>query len=114
MSAATHIIVEAKDDRDDGMAREIAGDLAEAYPGHPWHVFIGGGMLVIKHGLMSAKWGVARKYSRIAWGATVRKKTVVFAAGELLERAGMARGPMIEGQYKRQVEGIPTKDLQLA
>lgn len=111
---SAHVIVEAKNDADDGMAKEIAGHLCEAYPGHPWHVFLGDGLLVIKHGLLSAKWGMARKYKNLAFDAGVRKKEVIFAAGELLERAGMVRGPMIEGQYQRKVEGIPTKDLLLS
>ena len=106
-----HMIVEADDNRDDGMANEIAGILGEAYPGHPWHVRIGGGMLIIKHMRVSQKWGVARKYSRVSWDAAVRKREVVMAAGEFLERAGLTRGRMVEGQFKRVLDGAPTKDL---
>lgn len=109
-----HLIVEADDDRDDGMASEVGAILAQAYPGHPWHVRIGQGMLIIKHMRMSAKWGIARRYSRFTWDAAVRKREIVLAAGELLERAGLTRGQIVEGEYKRVVEGVPQKDLALA
>lgn len=109
-----HIIVEADDDRDDGLAKEIAGLLAEAYPGHPWHVRIGGGSLIIKHMKLSNKWGMVRRCDRLTWDAKVRKHEVVMAAGEFLERAGLTRGSVIEGQFKRQVEGLPQKDVLLA
>lgn len=109
-----HIITEADDDRDDGMAKEVAAILAEAYPGHPWHVRIGQGVLTIKHMRLSAKWAMVRKYSRIAFDASVRKREIVMAAGEFLERAGLARGAAVDGALGRSVDGIPHKDLLVA
>lgn len=109
-----YIITEADDDRDDSMAREIGGHLAEAYPGHPWHVRIAQGVLIIKHMRLSAKWAIVRRYSRVAWDAAVRKREVVMAAGEFLERAGLARGKAKDEGIARKVEGIPTKDLVIA
>lgn len=106
-----HIIVEAADNRDDSMAQDIGRALIEAYPGHPWHVSITGGVLVIKHMKMSAKWGIARRYDRLTWDASARKKESVMAAGELLERAGLPRGRVLDGVVVGKVEGIPKKDL---
>lgn len=106
-----HIITEADDDRDDSMTKEIAGVLAEAYPGHPWHIRIGQGMLIIKHMKLTSKWGIARRIDRLVWDAANRKREVVMAAGELLERAGLTRGRAKEGEYQRKVDGVPTKDL---
>lgn len=106
-----HIICEADDDRDDGMAKEIGSILAEAYPGHPWHIRIGGGVLIIKHMKVSQKMGIARRYQRIGWDAAVRKREVVMAAGEFLERAGLTRGRVIEGEFVKTMEGAKDKDL---
>jgi hypothetical protein len=49
MSQGYNVIVEADDDRDDGTAAEVARILCEAYPGHPWHVRVGKGVIIIKH-----------------------------------------------------------------
>lgn len=110
-TAAYNIIVEADDDRDDLMARDVASCLCDAYPGHPWHVRIGKGVLIIKHMRITQKWGVARRYDRLTWDAKARKREVIMAAGELLERAGMARGKAVDGQTIYRVEGIPQKDV---
>ncbi len=109
-----HTIVEADDNRDDAKASEVMGILCEAYPGHPWHVRIGGGMIVIKHARLSTKWAFCRRYDSVTFDAKVLKRTIVMAAGEYLERAGLTRGRAIEGEGKRMVDGIPQKDLVLA
>ncbi len=109
--SAYNIVTEADDDRDDLLAKEIACILAEAYPGHQWHVRIGGGMLVIKHMRLSDKMGIARKYDRLTWDAGRRKKEVVMAAGEFLERAGLTRGRVVEGEVAKMVEGATEKQL---
>lgn len=106
-----HIIVEADDNRDDAMAGDVATALLEAYPGHPWHIRVAKGMLVIKHMKLSAKIGVARRYDRLTWDSNARKREVVMAAGELLERAGLTRGRVIEGEFAKVVEGVKDKHL---
>lgn len=106
-----NLIVEADDDRDDVMAGDVAKALAEAYPGHPWHIRIGGGILMIKHMKLSDKMGIARKYSRLTWDAGRRRREVVMAAGEFLERSGLTRGRIVEGEVAKMVEGAKEKHL---
>lgn len=108
-----NVIVEADDAADDLMAGDVARALCEAYPGHPWHVRIGKGLLIIKHMKLSYKAGIARRYSRLTWDANARKREVVMAAGEYLERAGLTRGRAVEGEVEvvQAVEGIDQKHL---
>ncbi len=104
-----HVVVEADHSLDEPVAGEIARALCEAYPGHPWHVAITGGLIVIKHLRMTAKWGMIRKYDAVHDANRLRRE-VVSAAGELLERAHMLRGRATEDRVSL-VEGIPKKDL---
>lgn len=110
-AAAYNVIVEADDNRDDLLARDIGRVLCEAYPGHQWHVRIGKGVLIIKHMRITSKWGIARRYDRLTWDAKARKREVVRAAGELLERAGLTRGRVVEGEVAKTVDGVPQKDV---
>lgn len=105
------VIVEADDDRDDLMAADVARILCEAYPGHAWHVRIAKGVLIIKHMGLSQKWGIARRYDRLTWDAKARKREIIMAGGEFLERAGLVRGKAREGDVTKAVEGIPAKDV---
>lgn len=106
-----HVIVDADDDRDDSKAGEVARILCEAYPGHPWHVRIAKGVIIIKHQLASERFGMCRHYDRITFDAKVFKHDIVGAAGEFLERAGLTRGRAKEGDVIKRVEGIPEKHL---
>lgn len=106
-----HCIVEAKNDADDVLAGNVAKTLLEAYPSHPWHVNIVDGLIIIKHMKLSSKWGMVRKYRNVVHDFKSLKHEIVMAAGEFLERAGLTRGEYDEGQLKRKVDGIPTKDL---
>lgn len=106
-----NVVVEADNDLDDGLAREIAGYLCEAYPGHPWHVRVAQNMLIVKHMKLSSKAGMVRRLNRLTWDARVRKHEVVMAAGEFLERAGLTRGKVVEGEVVGKVEGLRDKDL---
>lgn len=79
----------------DALAKEVAETLTFAYPNHGWFVEVKGGVLVIKHleasgarGLI----GMLRKLDALSHDAMARKKDVIRAGGELLERAGLARG----------------------
>lgn len=83
--------------------------LTEAYPGHPWHTDVRGGVLVIKHMRMTNKYGMAVHYMKCP-DATTFKKGVVMSGGELLERAGLTRGAD-SGEMIAGVDGIPRKDL---
>lgn len=80
----------------DASAKEAAETLVFAYPNHSWWVEVRQGVLIIKHleasgarGLI----GMLRHLSQLSSSARARKEEIVRAAGELLERAGLARGP---------------------
>jgi len=80
----------------DNFAKEAAEVLTFAYPNHSWWIECKGGVLVIKHleasgarGLI----GMLRKVEALAHDAGARKREYIRAAGELLERANLARGP---------------------
>jgi len=108
-----NVIVEAKNDADDMLAGNVTLILTSAYPGHPWHVNVVDGLIVIKHMKLSAKWAMVRKYTNVVHDFSQLRREIVMAAGEFLERAGLTRGAVIEGEYSRQVEGIAQKDLML-
>lgn len=106
-----HVIVEADDDRDDSKASEVMKMLCDAYPGHPWHVRIGRGVIIIKHLKLSTQFGMCRHYDRVTFDAGVLKRDIIGAAGEFLERAGLTRGRAKEGDYAKSVDGVPEKRL---
>lgn len=74
------------------MAKEMLEVLTEAYPGHSWWVRIDGGIVQVKHFDISGTIGMVRKYRALAQDAHARKRDVIRAAGELLERAHLRRG----------------------
>jgi hypothetical protein len=92
-----YVCTESADPANLPMCKEIAEYLVSAYPGHPWHVRIDGGMLIIKNMKISEVWSMARKFSDIAHDAARRKREVVLAAGEFLEAANMRRGKAEDG-----------------
>lgn len=104
-----HVIVEGDTAADETIARQFMGALLEAYPGHPWHVNVRGGAVLIKHMRISNKWAQV-KHTTDIYSASDLKKAAVALGGEFLERAGLTRGEY-EGERVRQVDGIPTKDL---
>ena len=75
----------------DGHAKEAPEILCSAYPNHSWWVECKSGLLIIKHFGISDKIGMVRKLTALAADANLRKRDLVRAAGELLERAGLAR-----------------------
>ena len=75
----------------DAHAKEAAEILSSAYPNHSWWVECKSGVYVIKHFGISGTIGMVRHISKMAHDATARKRDLVLAAGELLERAGLAR-----------------------
>ena len=76
----------------DATAKRAAEALTIAYPNHSWWVECKGGVLVIKHFDISDKIGMVRKMAALSHDERVFKKDIIMAAGELLERVGLARG----------------------
>lgn len=98
-------------DSDETLAREILGYVLAAYPGHGWYVVIRGGVVQVKDLDINPNWGMVLHYTQMKDDATERKRQVVRAAGEFLERANLKRGAMVEGQVVHAVEGIPQKHM---
>jgi hypothetical protein len=103
--------VDAKNPQDHALGKEVLEVLDQFYPGHSWYVFVGGGVLQIKNLSFSSKWGMVRKLKNIQHDAMVRKREIIRAAGEFLERANLKRGKREMGQKVTQVEGIPQRDM---
>lgn len=100
---------ECEHDRDDPMALEMLHALTNAYPGHSWYVKITGGIVHIKNLDFSDKWGMALHYSQLKDDAQARKRGLILAGGEFLERAHMRRGEKTE--TVTSIEGVPQKHL---
>lgn len=96
--------VESEDPINLPLAKEICETLHWAYPNHSWWVRIDGGIIFIKHFAISGTIGMVKKYNQLASDAAVRKREVIMAAGELLERAGLARGAYT-GEDVTELEG---------
>ena len=79
MDDGYHVIVESEHSGDERSAAEIAHALCAAYPGHPWHVNIAGGRLIIKHMRLSMKWAMIRPYSDVYDANTLKRETVMAA-----------------------------------
>lgn len=93
--------IDVEHDRDDPMAVDMVRDLCQAYPGHSWFVVIRGGIVHIKDMDMHPDWGMALHYSQIKGDAADRKRQVLGAAGEFLERA-RKKGLKVELQDIKQ------------
>lgn len=90
----------------DGLAKEAAEALVAAYPGHGWWVEVRAGVLIIKHLEASGARGtigMLRHLSKLPAGQGF-KRELMRAAGELLERAHLARGPR---------DGTPVTGIEL-
>lgn len=105
-----HVLVEGEGP-DAGIASQFMRALLEAYPGHPWHVNVKGGCILLKHMRISNKWAQV-KHTKDIYSASELKKVAVTLGGEFLERAGLTRGEDT-GDRVSIVDGIPTKDLVL-
>ena len=83
----------------DTRAKEAAEVLVPAYPNHSWWVECKGGALIIKHLEASGargSIGMVRHLAAMEGDAMARKKDIIRAAGEMLERAGLRRGARTE------------------
>lgn len=83
---------EVEELQDMNLAKDIAETLHAAYPGHLWAVTVNSGVAVVKDLFVSSVWGMVLHYNNIKGDAAVRKKRIIMAGGELLERANMKRG----------------------
>lgn len=102
--------IDVENDIDDPIAMQMVRDLLSAYPGHSWFVVIRGGIVHVKDMDINPAWGMCLHYTQIKDDAAERKKQVIRAAGEFLERANLKRGANT-GEVVRHVEGIPDKHL---
>lgn len=102
--------IDTEHQSDEGMAEQILADLCQTYPGHAWFVSIKGGILHIKNLDWNEKWGMALHYSQIKADAQDRKRQVIRAAGEFLERANVRRG-MKEDTTVKRIDGVPDKHM---
>jgi hypothetical protein len=92
--------------QDMNMAKDIADTLFVQYPGYMWGVNVTSGVAVIKCLNVSSNHGFVLHYSQIKDDAGFRKKEVLRAGGEILERAGMRRGSRRVGEKAVKVDGI--------
>lgn len=90
--------------------------LNDHYPGYPWavHADYFGGVMTIKN-LRAA--GVYENYGYVIHphlyaSASELKKRIILAGGEILERAGLARGRET-GQQVQHIEGVRPQDQPL-
>jgi hypothetical protein len=94
--------------REEADAHTVLEILCDVYPGHPWAARVSGGVVFIRHLELGHNWGMVRKYKDMTHDAAVFKREIILAAGEWLERAGLARG-RANGDEIIRVEGIPDK-----
>lgn len=80
--------------------------LDDVYPGHYWAVKCEGGILHIKNLSFDSRWGIARRLGEMEYDAMIFRREVVRAAGEYLERAGLARQRW-NGDAIKWLDGVP-------
>lgn len=88
------------------MAKDIADTLFAQYPGYMWGVAVKSGVAVIKCLNVSSLYGFILKYADIKDDAGYRRKEVLRAGGEILERAKMKRGAREFNSAATSVDGI--------
>jgi hypothetical protein len=100
------VIVQAdtQEAQDMTLAKDAAETLHAHYPGHLWAVTVQGGCMVIKNLFLSSLYGMVLHVKNIT-DAAIRKKRVIRAGGELLERANLKRGSYT-GEEVKSVEGV--------
>jgi hypothetical protein len=111
MTQAANIVgFDCEHTSDEPMAAQMVTDLCLAYPGHSWFVLIKGGVVQVKDMDLSDRWGMVLHYTQIKGDASERKRSLIRAAGEFLERANLRRGRKTDDVAMRG-EGIPDKDM---
>ena len=111
MSAPALIVgIDCEHPQDEPLAEQMLADLCRAYPGHGWFVIVKGGIVHIKDMDINPNWGMCLHYSQIKGDAAERKRDILRAAGEFLERANLKRGRKTD-DVALSVEGIPDKHM---
>jgi hypothetical protein len=98
------------------LAKEVLETLETYYPGWSWQVSVRGGVLTIKSGAaamymqgyvkQAASLCFAIHVKNILHDSQVRKRKVIWAAGEWLERLNQKRGAMTDdAQNIKSIEG---------
>jgi hypothetical protein len=108
--SAVVVGIDTEHTQDEPLAEQMLADLCTTYPGHAWFVVIRGGIVQIKDMDLNDKWGMALHYSQIKGDAKDRKRDILRAAGEFLERANLKRGRKTD-DVALKVEGIPDKHM---
>ena len=85
-------------------AKRAAEALVLAYPNNSLWVECRGGLLIIKHFAISGQVGMVRHTSALDASSAIFQKEIIRAAGELLERAGLARASY-SGEEVEDFEG---------
>jgi hypothetical protein len=88
------------------LAKEIGETLHATYPGYLWGVNITGGVAIIRNYMISSKWGMVVHLKDILHDAGIRKRKIIQAGGEYLERAKLVRG-MFDGSRPQTLDGDP-------
>ncbi len=83
-------VTSTEDQGEMAVAKMVAEILTEAYPQHLWYVGWQGGAIVIKHGATDNRFGFVLPKT---FSFTNLKKVTIMGGGEMLERAGLPRGP---------------------
>ena len=104
----TTLAQEGMTDAQEADAHAILGLLTVCYPGHPWSVRVGGGVVFIRHLEFGSQWGMNLRVTEVDHDAAVLKRKVIMLAGEWLERAGLKRG-RYDDEPIEHVEGVPEK-----
>lgn len=94
----------------DALAKSVLESLWTTYPGHPWAVYVRGGVMFIKYldPRMSGNWGIAKRLGMLDFDAKVLETSIKMMAGEWLERARLRRGAST-GEAIKHVDGVPDK-----
>jgi len=92
--------------QDMNMAKDISETLTEHYPGYLWATNVKSGVAIIKCLNVSSNYGFILKYADIKDDAGYRKRQVLKAGGEILERANLVRGQAVAGSSPVSVDGI--------
>jgi hypothetical protein len=98
------------------VAKDVADYLERAYPGWLWALSASGktGICSIRSMRLSAEWGYILKMKDIQDDPVRRRRLVLRAAGDILERFGVKPGRYTREQFmriKRDVAGRPMPDL---
>lgn len=106
-------IADTQEMQDMNLAKDIAETLFEKYPGYLWGVSVRSGVAIIKCLNVSSLHGYILKYEDIVHDAGIRKREVIKAGGEILERAKLARGDRVLGEKANTVDGIANYNPQV-